>query len=135
MDGFVQALKNFATETSSTLDYISKEVVIDIGVRVIRITPVKTGRLKGNWQMTVGAPSNKSLVRYDPTGVETIDDLKSKVNMFSAGEVAYIVNNLTYARYIEEGGSRKLPPSGMVGTTAAEFLQIVEDVIRRRKLG
>lgn len=132
MDSFANALTNFATSTSQVLDEIFQEVVIDIGTRVITLTPVLTGRLKGNWQATVGSPSTKSLVRYDKTGDAAISDLIAKAKTFSAGEVAYIVNNLIYANFIELGGSPNKAPDGMVRVTAAEFEAIVRDVVKRR---
>lgn len=124
-------INNFVNETLQAIDNTLQEIVIKIGDSLVYLTPVLTGRLRGNWQLTLGAPSNQSLIRYDKNGGVTMRDLESKAALFTAGQVAYIVNNLTYAEKIEKGGSRK---SGyMVFLTEARFETIIAEAIRNNK--
>ena len=123
-------IDNFVNETLQAIDNTLQEVVINIGDSLVYLTPVLTGRLRGNWQLTLGAPSNQSLVRYDKDGGVTMRDLESKAALFTAGQVAYIVNNLIYAEKIEKYGRQSRM---MVFLTEARFETIIAEAIRNNK--
>ena len=131
--GFAESLAAFAEQAKEAIDDVFREVVIDIGTSVIRLSPVDTGRFKGNWQFTVGAPSNQSIDTFDKAGHETIATLVSEVSKLEAGQVAYIVNNLVYGVPLEYGHSDQAP-AGMVQITLARFQQIVEEAIRNNQV-
>lgn len=132
---FEKDIQGFGALVSEALDNIFKDVVISLGDTVVRFSPVKTGRFRANWQLTEGSPSTQSLVAYDYQGVETVSNMIEKAGGLTAGEVAYIVNNLTYGYEIETAGW----PSGKeaykpVQKTEGMFEKIVEDVIAARKV-
>lgn len=131
--GFAESLAAFAEQTKEAIDDVFREVVIEIGTSVIRLSPVDTGRFKGNWQFTVGAPSNQSIDTFDKAGHETIAALVAEVSKLEAGQVAYIVNNLVYGVPLEYGHSDQAP-AGMVQITLARFQQIVEEAIRNNQV-
>ena len=130
---FAESLAAFAEQTKEAIDDVFREVVIEIGTSVIRLSPVDTGRFKGNWQFTVGAPSNQSIDTFDKAGHETIATLVAEVSKLEAGQVAYIVNNLVYGVPLEYGHSDQAP-AGMVQITLASFQQIVEEAIRNNQV-
>lgn len=130
---FAESLAEFAEQAKEAIDDVFREVVIEIGTSVIRLSPVDTGRFKGNWQFTVGAPSNQSLDTFDKAGHETIAALVAEVSRLEAGQVAYIVNNLVYGVPLEYGHSDQAP-AGMVQITLARFQQIVEEAIRNNQV-
>ncbi len=130
---FAESLAAFAEKTKEAIDDVFREVVIEIGTSVIRLSPVDTGRFKGNWQFTVGAPSNQSIDTFDKAGHETIAILVAEVSKLEAGQVAYIVNNLVYGIPLEYGHSDQAP-AGMVQITLARFQQIVEEAIRNNQV-
>jgi hypothetical protein len=131
--GFAESLAAFAEQAKEAIDDVFREVVIEIGTSVIRLSPVDTGRFKGNWQFTVGAPSNQSIDTVDKGGHETIANLVAQVSSLEAGQVAYIVNNLVYGVPLEYGHSDQAP-AGMVQITLARFQQIVEEAIRNNQV-
>ncbi len=130
---FAESLAAFAEQTKEAIDDVFRDVVIEIGTSVIRLSPVDTGRFKGNWQFTVGAPSNQSIDTFDKAGHETIATLVAEVSKLEAGQVAYIVNNLVYGVPLEYGHSDQAP-AGMVQITLARFQQIVEEAIRNNQV-
>ncbi|RON88436.1 hypothetical protein BK668_15880 [Pseudomonas fluorescens] len=130
---FAESLAAFAEQTREAIDNVFREVVIEIGSSVIRLSPVDTGRFKGNWQFTIGSPSNQSLDTADKAGHETIAALVAQVSSLEAGKIAYIVNNLVYGVPLEYGHSAQAP-AGMVQITLARFQQIVEEAIRNNKV-
>ncbi|WP_053870486.1 hypothetical protein [Pseudomonas putida] len=86
------------------------------------------GRFRSNWQLTSGAPAVGEIEDIESAG-ETLDRLLVAAGDLSAGEVAYIVNNLPYAIPLEYGHSSQAP-GGMVRVTVADFQRIVEEAIR-----
>ena len=130
---FAESLAQFAEQAKDAIDDVFREVVIEIGTSVIRLSPVDTGRFKGNWQFTVGSPSNQSLDTVDKAGHETIAALVAQVSSLEAGQIAYMVNNLVYGVPLEYGHSAQAP-AGMVQITLARFQQIVEEAIRNNQV-
>ena len=126
-------LAEFAEQAKEAVDASLREVVIELGNSLIRMSPVDTGRFRGNWQFSVDTPAGGTLTDLDPTGTETSARLAGDSILFKAGETAYIVNNLPYAIPLEYGHSDQAP-GGMVRVTLARFQQIVEDAIRNHKV-
>lgn len=126
---FSAQLGQFAEQTKEKMDAIFQDVIVELGESVIMLSPVDTGRFKGNWQLTADAPSNQSLINYDKEGFRTLEKLVSVANTLEAGQKAYIVNNLRYSIPLEFGYSQQAP-SGMVRVTLARFQQIVNDAVR-----
>ena len=85
--------------------------------KIIVRTPVDTGRLRGNWQVTLNAAPTGIL---DSTKVQDAGDAKRA----KLGDSVYIINNLPYAEVIENGSSKQAP-QGMVKVSVAEFKNIV----------
>lgn len=79
--------------------------------RVIRDTPVDTGRLRGNWQTTLNVPTSQQL------GVramnQAISEATGVVNRLQIGNIFWLQNNLPYAAFVENG-TNKMPPAGML---------------------
>lgn len=86
------------------------------------------GRFRSNWQLTTGSPAAGEIEDIESAG-ETLDRLVLAAGDLSAGEVAFIVNNLPYAIPLEYGHSSQAP-GGMVRVTVADFQRIVEEAIR-----
>lgn len=133
-DVFTKAIEDFTKATEKAIDDTLREVVIEVGSSVVMLSPVLTGRFRGNWQLTMGTPSNFSLINYDVTGDSTIRELVQKAQTFTAGQVAWIVNNLTYGPLIETGNHSTQAPKGVVRVTADRFLAIVEAAARKHEL-
>lgn len=90
------------------------------------------GRFRSNWQLTTGAPAAGEIDEIESAG-ETIAKIVAGAGDLSAGEVAYLVNNLPYAIPLEYGHSTQAP-AGMVRVTVAEFQRLVEDTIRTHRV-
>lgn len=91
------------------------------------------GRFRGNWQFSIGVPAEGELDQVDPAGGVTLAKLRLQVEQLTAGQTAYIVNNLPYAVPLEYGHSKQAP-SGMVRITLARFQQIVDEAIRNNQV-
>ena len=89
-----------AKRANATLDEFVRAVYIELFSSTILDTRVDTGRMKGNWQTTVGAPATDTIDRLDKTGAETIRDMVSKIG--GVNEVTYLTNNLPYVGVWEQ---------------------------------
>lgn len=133
-DQFTRSLEGFAKLTTQAMTNALRELVVDVGACVIKFSPVLTGRFKGNWQMTIGKPSSHSLPEYDPEGDATLAKIKMMAQTLNPGEVAYIVNNLTYAYNVEVTGWQVTPPYQPVQRTLAEFEALAQEAITRNRV-
>jgi hypothetical protein len=130
---FALQLEEFAEQAKEAVDASLREIIIEIGNSLIRMSPVDTGRFRGNWQMSIDVPPAGTLNTLDPTGVEATARIAGESILFRAGTTAFIVNNLPYAIPLEYGHSDQAP-GGMVRITQARFQQIVEEAIRNNQV-
>lgn len=98
----VQDFIEFAEEQS---EEETRAIALQLFKGVIRDTPVKEGRLKGNWIATINSPSNASTLDKDKTksGGPTISKASKVVLRMKGDESIYLTNNLEYAGYVEFG--------------------------------
>lgn len=123
---FTLDIKKFAQKTDSTLDEAARAIKISLFNGVIRDTRVDTGRLRGNWQTTTGAPATGKVDRQDKVaqgtnGGKAMDDV---VKTVKGDTVDYLTNNLPYAQVWEER-------DGMIDKNMARIDRIVKEVSRR----
>jgi len=187
---FALSLAEFAAQASESIDASVREIIIEVGTSLIRMSPVgnpeiwaqnavatqynqavgdhnsalrsdpanltKAGRLKkgrklndgmdikapkgyvggrfrANWHISLGVVENVTFDDVDPSGAETTAALVAAMSDFTAGQMAYIINNLPYAIPLEFGHSTQAP-GGMVRVTVARFQQIVVEAIRNNQI-
>lgn len=129
MGKFALDVSKFALKTGMAMDRAVRMIVIEVGGSIIRMTPVDTGRLKGEWQFTIEPASSETGLK----GKAAQAKLQSDAIEFKAGMVGYITNLMPYAIPIEFGGSKKAP-GGMVRITLERFKQIVNKAIQEHKV-
>lgn len=127
---FAEIIAKWRDETVEVADEIFQIITFKIGQSVVVLSPVDTGRFKGNWQLTINTGSDMSLLREDQTGAATLSDMARTVSTLSIGQVAYIQNHVLYGFDLEHGSSPQArDPDGMVLVTASKFNQIVQQAI------
>ncbi|MCM8559783.1 hypothetical protein ACLE2W_06540 [Pseudomonas shahriarae] len=187
---FALSLAEFATQAGEAIDASVREIIIEVGSSLIRMSPVgnpeiwaqnavatqynkavdehnsalrsdpanltKGGRLKkgrklndgmdikvpegyvggrfrANWHISLGVVENVTFDEVDPEGNSTVAALVAAMSDFTAGQMAYIINNLPHAIPLEFGHSTQAP-GGMVRVTVARFQQIVLEAIRNNQV-
>lgn len=126
---FEDVVNRWVEEVEDDVKSILQTIVFRIGTAVVNLSPVDTGRFKGNWQLTITNPATASLIRYDQGGGIVLGDMQRVVRTLSPGQVAYIQNTVLYGYDLEYGSSGQAP-DGMVRITAARFAQIVNEAVR-----
>ena len=114
MSNFALDLGKFAQKAGKNADKAVKKVCFDLTSAIIFDTPVDTGRLRANWQASIGIPLLSTLDSTDKSGNDTLASTMAAINK-AAGNIFYLTNNLPYAYRIEfEGWSKVKAPKGMV---------------------
>jgi hypothetical protein len=96
---------------------VQKKVAMQVLEGVVNMTPVDTGRARGNWMVTLGQPTTTfDWETKDKAGGETIAHGTQMIQQIVKPGAVYITNNLPYIVGLEKGRSGQAP-SGMVAVT------------------
>jgi hypothetical protein len=118
--GFAEDISKWTAKTQAKVETAVRKIALDVFTEVILMSPVDTGRFRGNWQVAIGSI---------PTGTLEIDDKAGTVLGLEPGQTIYLVNNLPYAIPLEMGSSDQAP-GGMIRLTVQRWKPIVEAVGR-----
>lgn len=121
-------LEKFERRTTDKMERAVRKIALDVFESVIRMSPVDTGRFRGNWQPAIGMAPSGTLEAMDPSGNTVIAKVAGVTGRIEIGDVIYMVNNLPYAERLEDGYSGQAP-NGMVRLTVQRFIPIVDAVI------
>ena len=112
---------SFATDLDKAVlnikGFTEKQVrgtLFGLSSRIIKESPVDTGRFRGNWQASIGSPVLSTTSRLDRTGAGSINDAAVTLQGLKLGQTFYLTNNLPYARRLEYGSHSKQAPNGFL---------------------
>ena len=120
----------FEAKTLDKMNRAARKITLDAFSEVIMMSPVDTGRFRGNWQPAIGSAPSGTIEATDPSGNMVIAKVSGVVAGMQAGDVIYMANNLPYAQRLEDGWSQQAP-AGMVRLTVQRFQPIADAVIRQ----
>jgi hypothetical protein len=106
IQSFDADLAKFIAVTGVNTDKAVRKIAFDLYNGITQMTPVDTGRAKGNWNTGIGMPNlkvNEGARNIQPFGAKIGDGLKA----------IYITNSLPYINVLEYGTATR-PPNGMV---------------------
>jgi hypothetical protein len=134
---FSTDLTKFARKAGDATEGTRRAVILELFGSTVKDTPVLTGRLRGNWQTSVGAPVTSEIGQRGGTGAGVPPEVMAEIMAAcdsSAGKDAtvYMRNNLPYAARIEfDGHSSRKAPAGMMRKNFARVQRIIEAKARR----
>lgn len=145
---FSMQIAEFIAKTKADTDLVVRAITMKIDNKLVQRSPVGDakywkykpppgytgGRFRANWQLSIGSPTAGVRDLIDKDGSATIAAHGSVISTAKAGDVIYLVNNLPYARRIEEGWSRQAPV-GVVAITVVEFRTIVDNAVNGVRSG
>jgi len=128
MATIINEIPEVAERLGLDLDQLIRAVKIELFNGVIRTTRVDTGRLRGNWQTTVGQPARSEIDREDQlaeglNGGQAMGEVQRNVRAYTT---MYLTNNLPYAEVWEE-------EDGMVARSVARLERIISEQARRSR--
>ena len=118
MSNFSHNVAAFAQATNSTLDEACRAIKLNLFSGVIMATRVDTGRLRGNWQTSIGQPKMDEIDRLDPNGTLARAEAAETIR---GDTVDYLTNNLPYAEVWEE-------QDGMIESNMARIDRTLREV-------
>lgn len=86
-----------------------RAIALELFSSIIEDTPVLEGRLKGNWNTSIGSPDLNETDVKDPSGGLTTQKMQRVVSSHKGEQSVFIANNLPYAEVIEMGGPGRTP--------------------------
>lgn len=140
---FGQDLLRFARLTEQSMDQVARATILELSTSIILKTPVDTGRLRGNWQATIGFQAAGDTVSVGAQAA--IADVKTAL-VTAIGSRFYLTNNLPYAAVAEfglwgtgDGATNKTTrdgysvqaPYGMVRVSVASYQQNLLAAVNR----
>lgn len=113
-------LSRIIKKAKGNTDLAVRKVMLEAFTGVVRMSPVDTGRFRGNWMVGYGSPSAERGTE-DRSGGATTARIVSEITTAKLGiSSIFLTNNLPYAIELENGSSTQAP-SGMVGVTLARI--------------
>lgn len=132
--GFANDVSKWTAKTQAKIETAIRKIAIDVFAEVIMMSPVDTGRFRGNWQVAIGSVPTGTLEIDDKTGTATLSRAQATAMGLEAGQSIFLVNNLPYAMALEYGLSQQAP-GGMIRLTVQRWKPIVEAVGRELSKG
>jgi len=124
-----KSLETALNNLSKFPEKVVRGTLLDMTSKIIKRSPVDTGRFRGNWQASFGTPKQGVTSTNDKTGARATSESSSAINSMKMGDTFYLTNNLPYATRLEFGYSEQAP-QGMVRVTVAEFQEAVNKAAR-----
>jgi hypothetical protein len=142
-DTFALDLSKFIAKAKGNAEQIAQKVGADVLASVVNRTPVGNpslwkskppkgyvgGRLRGNWNVSFGAPDLSTSSVTDAQGAPTIGKGVAVLSGTKGDSVIYIMNSLPYVREIEYEGHSSQAPAGMVRVTVADFQTFITNAV------
>ena len=104
----------------SQISLMQRKLAMEVLRGVVLGTPIKTGRARGNWQVTVNHTTDAVVDRTDKEGSATITAGLAELTRVPPFSTVYITNNVEYVGYLEQGSSQQAP-NGMLAMTLARI--------------
>lgn len=140
MSDFAANVSKFVERAKGNTDRVIRKIIFDLGTKIVMRSPVGDGqywkspppagyvggRFRANWQYGYGAAPSGDLPDIDKSGSASTLRIAAGVKSSAAIGIHYLVNNLPYAKRLEEGWSTQAP-KGMVKLAVLEFQDIVRE--------
>ena len=114
-------------ELDSDVNQVTRAVALGMLRDLVLLTPVDTGRARGNWQVSEGSFKSGEVDRLDKSGGSTISEGSAEIAATTNIDypTIWLVNNLPYIQRLDEGSSDQAP-TGMTSTALkrAKTLQV-----------
>ncbi|BBQ83448.1 hypothetical protein WP3W18E02_19770 [Klebsiella sp. WP3-W18-ESBL-02] len=130
---FMAEITAFVNKAKANQDQVVRAAGLRILGQLVQMSPVDTGRFRGNWLVGFDNPPGGTLAEVDRDGAQTIARGALVIDQFKVGTTAvYFTNNLPYAYPLEMGHSQQAP-GGMVRITVADFQRFFDAAVMEVK--
>lgn len=127
-DTFSLDLSRLIAKAQGQTELVVRKVMLDTFTRVVRRSPVDTGRFRANWVVGINSANTATSDATDKSGSSAISRITSEVQTAKVRDdvSVYCTNSLSYAHVLEYGRGNGKPgslqaPNGMVRVTLTEI--------------
>tara|TARA_R110002096_G_scaffold434027_2_gene654501 strand:+ start:188 stop:577 length:390 start_codon:yes stop_codon:yes gene_type:complete len=117
---------DFNAQVNKFIDTIpdrANDIKVKLGLqlleRIVAMTPVDSGRARGNWQVSIDEPVANVIALKSKNGNAAISAGSQTILNTVTGQSIWISNNLPYIERLEQGWSGQAP-FGMIAGALAE---------------
>ena len=118
---FFDAITRFADETPAEIAEETAKTTRGIFNTIIDYSPMDTGRFLGNWQIGPTDVNYSTLVNSSYLAKQAEVNSTITAQYFLKYDKAYMVNNVAYAKKVEEDGWQVTAAYAPVGRTLGHF--------------
>lgn len=121
--------RNFSkllARAGANMEQVVRKVALDVLNQLGEMSPVDTGRFRGNWMLAINSPD---LSNDAEPGRDIRAPGEAALTTYRLGGKIFITNNLPYAFRLEYGWSNQAP-NGMVRLTIASYGQFLARAVR-----
>lgn len=126
--GFSELLKRVGDKA----EMASRKVALDLQTSMVEMSPVDTGRFKGNWQCGLGTANADTSQPEDKSGPGAIGRTEEVLQGWKPGQKIMLTNSLPYSRRLEHGWSKQAP-AGMVRLTVQNYGKYLVEAVKGMK--
>lgn len=126
---FGSDLRKLCDKAQGRLDLVVRKTALELQTSIVMMSPVDTGRFRGNWQMGFNAINADTNSAEDKSGGAAIARTAAALSKWKPGDTIFLTNSLPYARRLEYGWSKQAP-QGMVRLTVLGYGQALSKVVR-----
>lgn len=136
---FAGDIKKACDELDKQMSMVVRKVAFDALGGLVKLTPVDTGRARGNWRVVVGGSVPTGEIDRDRRGGSADPGETAKLKKWKPGKLIYLFNNVSYITALNQGSSKQ-NRSGIVSPVLTGISAALErggtvtftDVARRR---
>lgn len=130
------SMNSIVSRVNRRIDTVIRKSTIELFGSVIKMTPVDTGRAKGNWQCTLSSPARGEIDRLDGAGLGSTNGSAAYGDVLTTvkgtGSVVYLTNNVPYIGKLEYiPNYSKQAPNGMVRLSLQRFGGIFAEMSKK----
>jgi len=125
-------LKAFAEKTKADMETVVRKTAFSLGESMVVMSPVDTGRFRGNWQYGADTINTSTGGADDKSGRTALNRIQAGIRGWKPGQTIWLTNSLPYGPRLEAGWSKQ-SPAGMVRVSVANYQQYIADAIARVK--
>lgn len=115
--------KEIASKININMSIVVRKVALDGMTKLIKESPVDTGRFKANWSTSINAMNTKATEETK----SNINNQSKGIASYNLGQTMFLHNNLEYAVPLEYGHSAQAP-KGWVRNTAIEMQKKINEI-------
>lgn len=115
LSGFAKLMKITAKSVTVNADNLVAEIALAIDQAVVLATPVRTGRARSNWRVSLGEMNNETRpVPDSPEQGAALalvegEDVMKEYRKDDKKKTIHITNSLPYINRLNEGSSKQAP--------------------------